>query len=163
MVGAGDNTGGWVRVNFSFFLGVLLYRRFRTKPPRVVPLWVGCCLPLIMVGTFGIQEGGEHRLLLFTLVVSPLLVWLGARVELAGIPRAIAIRLGKLSYSLYVTHMATYHVMKLVASILSVEVGSHARTYAIVWSLIAIMVAWLLDFSYDGPVRKLLTKRLAIR
>ncbi|MBS0481110.1 MAG: acyltransferase [Proteobacteria bacterium] len=144
---------GLFRVFFSFFTGVLLYReRARIPVPRVPALLLVGVLLLVMFGARTIGLVGE---LASVLVVFPALVALGGATEPAR-PAAMLVA-GRLSYAVYVLHVP----LLIVALNLLVRLPSYPTPpLAGIVVLGGIMiVCWMADRWFDGPVRRALANR----
>lgn len=145
--------GGFPRVSYSFFLGVLLYRAHRRRARRLrVP-------PLVLVGAMMLAfmpTGPAYEYVAAT-VILPALVWFGAAVEPSPPVAACFSFLGRVSYGVYVLQVP---IIYLVAS--GLRKGAHVSPERHApWSGLAlvaalILTAWLLDRVYDVRVRRLI-------
>jgi peptidoglycan/LPS O-acetylase OafA/YrhL len=99
-----DNVaGGFLRVGFGFFAGVLTYRLWRVAPWRpALPAW---CVAMLLIL---ILDGGEsaHRYDFVAALLFPLIVFCGASREPSRRFRPLFLWLGAISYALYITHEA---------------------------------------------------------
>jgi peptidoglycan/LPS O-acetylase OafA/YrhL len=97
--------GGCVRVGFSFFTGVLLYRLWLKKPSRIrlpVPV-IGAVLLTLLV--LPIPRGyGALYASIVSLGVIPLLIWIAASSPATGIMGRVCAWLGAISYGAYILH-----------------------------------------------------------
>jgi peptidoglycan/LPS O-acetylase OafA/YrhL len=159
-VGADWSTlwGGFPRVIFSFFVGVVLYRiRGRAHRARTITPWA------LMAGlflTFVAPIPGDARWLFDLFCIStlfPLLIW-HASCIIPGGPRqqAAFTLLGKTSYALY-----TIHVPLLgIAVALLADIGHGPQFLAPVTGLaflvVAIATSLAADAYFDVPVRRLI-------
>lgn len=158
-----DAAGGAVRVSFSFFLGVLLFRLHRQGrlPKPQLPVW--CVLlvsiPILIVSGEGYWRGVYD--LICVLILFPLLVI----AAIANEPKSrgmvnFCIASGAISYALYVIHIP---IEMSVGSILEkAHIGSVALYQEIVSLVVAIAVAGFLARFVDPPLRSAL-KRWASR
>jgi peptidoglycan/LPS O-acetylase OafA/YrhL len=153
--------GGFPRVFFSYFMGVLIYRtslRWRSFVPSLP-------LPLLLLGFLAVVVG--EALLGGRVPASA--YWLGAvmlavptglmLLAQAHVPVAmtrIAEALGDLSYPLYAIHMPL--LLLIAPSILPLSPGIRAGA-AIPVAVVIVSVAWLLDRRYDRVVRRLMQGR----
>jgi peptidoglycan/LPS O-acetylase OafA/YrhL len=145
---------GLLRVSFSFFAGILLYRMFSqgifTNVPRI-PAWA---LMLVLGITMLMQPASLGWLydLLTVLVIFPAIVVCGAFDNISARWVAPALFLGRVSYPIYVLHQ---------------PLAQHLDHFSVFhsWKLIFVMLATLgalISFSYvvsklyDEPVRRFL-------
>ncbi|HEV2677866.1 MAG TPA: acyltransferase [Aliidongia sp.] len=151
--------GGWARVLWSFFAGILLYRLHLRRRRAVLPLWIGALLVLALAGLFAVADTGPLFGLANAFVLFPLIIWIGARVELAGAAARIASWLGLTSYALYITHLPILSLGLIVASLLHVDPAARFWPSLLIAVGGAVGAAWLLDRIYDVPVRRRLSRR----
>lgn len=153
--------GGFPRVFFSYFLGVLICR---TSPQwrRFVP---SIPLPLLLVAFLAVVVG--EAALGGRIPASA--YWLGAvmfafpaglmLLAEARVPTAmtrIAEALGDLSYPLYAIHMPL--LLVIAPTILSLPAAARAGA-AVPIAMVIVAIALLLDRRYDRVIRKLLQGR----
>jgi peptidoglycan/LPS O-acetylase OafA/YrhL len=104
----GDQTSdfwsGVPRVLGSYFLGVMIYSfRDRISARLGAPLfWFGVLFMLVLF--YMPASAGLVPCMLWIVVVSPMLVLTGARIELPPLLNASALWLGRLSYPIYALH-----------------------------------------------------------
>ncbi|PZU11873.1 acyltransferase [Sphingomonas sp.] len=155
--------GGFPRVFFSYFLGVLLHRtqpRWRAHVP-VLPL------PLLLVAFLAIvlgesALGGRIPASAYWLgavtIAFPLGLMLLAQARVPAAMERISEALGDLSYPLYAVHMP----LLLIAAPAILPLSGPARAgLAIPVGGVIVIVALLLDRYYDRPVRKRIQGRRA--
>lgn len=162
---AGNNfPGGMLRLLFAFPAGLLLARRFR--PVRIRGAFWLCSLSLALLLAMPYVGSEQNHLFnglydtLCTLLLFPLLLWLGAsgRATDAATARICGF-LGDVSYPLYMVH---YPSMYLFYAWL----WGHGYTFSEVWPVAAalfagnILLAWFVLKIYDEPLRRRLTARL---
>jgi peptidoglycan/LPS O-acetylase OafA/YrhL len=153
--------GGWLRVCWGFTAGILVYRFCLRHPPKPLPTVALYALGLGFVGLSAIRSEGVALDLGAVLIAFPLAVYFGAGVELSGVSKRLASRLGHLSYPVYITHSPILDVLlKPLAGKLGFRMGSHPNTAVVVCGLLAVAAAWALDVFFDRPVRAWLTRRL---
>jgi peptidoglycan/LPS O-acetylase OafA/YrhL len=153
----GSIAGGLVRVTYSFALGVLILRAY---DGRVWTGWASVVPPLALIPILAMNRGGLWFDLVSALLLLPLIVWAGLRLEPGP-------RLGKLfrwgglvSYALYALHgpLLKFARMEIV---LHVE---HSREAFLIAGLLAIAamlpLCALLDRWYDAPLRRRLSAAL---
>jgi peptidoglycan/LPS O-acetylase OafA/YrhL len=100
-----DVWGGFARVGFSFFAGVLVWRLFSRQEPRPLPRWIVVPLLAAFCLTMLVQIDRQWMFELpVVLFVFPLLIYLAARTPLPGRFGTVATQAGLASYPLYVVH-----------------------------------------------------------
>lgn len=150
--------GGFARVSFGFFAGVLLYRmRDKLRLPKIPPILLLIAVPAI----FALPLPRPAQLVV-AIFVLPWFVAFGSRVEPRGLLESFCKTIGLASYAIYALHR---RVFVLGYGFLLQFVQWDAQTAA-PWVGIAFLVLFvagctLVDKIYDAPVRRLLT-RLAL-
>ncbi len=162
---AGSNfPGGMLRLLFAFPAGLLLARRFR--PVRIRGAFWLCSLSLAVLLAMPYVGSEQNHLFnglydtLSTLLLFPLLLWLGASGHATDAATArICGFLGDISYPLYMVHYPSMYLFYA-------WVWNHGYTFSEVWPVAAalfagnILLAWFVLKIYDEPLRLLLTARL---
>jgi peptidoglycan/LPS O-acetylase OafA/YrhL len=151
--------GGWARVLWSFFAGIMLYRLYCRRQRGALPTWVAVPLVLAVVGLFAVGDTGPLFGLINAVVCFPLIIWIGARVDLAGAGARLASWFGLTSYALYITHLPILFLGLILAGVLQFDPTRSVGPSLIVAVGGALGIAWLLDRIYDVPVRRLLSRR----
>ena len=161
---AGNNfPGGMLRLLFAFPAGLLLARRFR--PVRIRGAFWLCSLSLALLLAMPYVGSEQNHLFnglydtLCTLLLFPLLLWLGAsgRATDAATARICGF-LGDVSYPLYMVHYPSMYLFYA-------WVWNHGYTFSEVWPVAAalfagnILLAWFVLKIYDEPLRRRLTAR----
>ena len=161
---AGSNfPGGMLRLLFAFPAGLLLARRFR--PVRIRGAFWLCSLSLAVLLAMPYVGSEQNHLFnglydtLSTLLLFPLLLWLGASGHATDAATArICGFLGDISYPLYMVHYPSMYLFYA-------WVWNHGYTFSEVWAVAAalfagnILLAWFVLKIYDEPLRRLLTAR----
>ena len=161
---AGSNfPGGMLRLLFAFPAGLLLARRFR--PVRISGAFWLCSLSLAVLLAMPYVGSEQNHLFnglydtLSTLLLFPLLLWLGASGHATDAATArICGFLGDISYPLYMVHYPSMYLFYA-------WVWNHGYTFSEVWPVAAalfagnILLAWFVLKIYDEPLRRLLTAR----
>ncbi len=161
---AGSNfPGGMLRLLFAFPAGLLLARRFR--PVRIRGAFWLCSLSLAVLLAMPYVGSEQNHLFnglydtLSTLLLVPLLLWLGASGHATDAATArICGFLGDISYPLYMVHYPSMYLFYA-------WVWNHGYTFSEVWPVAAalfagnILLAWFVLKIYDEPLRRLLTAR----
>lgn len=156
--------GGFLRLSFSFSLGLLMSRDF--KPRRIRGAFWLCATVIAALMACPYVGGDEPSAwnaaydLLCTLVIFPAVVYIGACGNTTdAFSSKVCNFLGGLSYPLYIVH---YPIMYMFYA----WVWSHGYGFAEVWPVCAVLFpgilifAWLVMRYYDTPVRRSLTRRL---
>ncbi len=161
---AGSNfPGGMLRLLFAFPAGLLLARRLR--PVRIRGAFWLCSLSLAVLLAMPYVGSEQNHLFnglydtLSTLLLFPLLLWLGASGHATDAATArICGFLGDISYPLYMVHYPSMYLFYA-------WVWNHGYTFSEVWPVAAalfagnILLAWFVLKIYDEPLRRLLTAR----
>ena len=142
--------GGFIRVSFSFFAGILLYRIWQKRPAPVnlpAPI-LGLCLLAVL--SFPVPNAHEAVYdTCVVLVAFPLLLWFGASSKPSRPVAKVCSWMGNISYAMYVLHWP----MILTAAALHMP-------EALPWgALLLVAVALAADAAtrfFDRPVRRLL-------
>lgn len=159
--------GGFLRMLFSFSIGLLMSRVFKPVPIRGA-FWI---CTLAMVGLLSVPHlGGMESLWmnglydsLCTIVFFPILVYLGASGETTDKGSSkICEFLGNISYPLYIVH---YPFMYLFYAWLWDGKLTFAETWPVAWALFFgnILLAYLCLKLYDEPVRRWLSRKFLAR
>ena len=164
----GGFLGGFFRVAFSFSAGLLICRTFRRTNIRGA-FWICSAIIALVLACPYVSRTGEPDILnalydtLATLIVFPLVVWIGACGQNPGrIAAGTCEFLGQISYPVYIVH---YPVMYMFYA----WVWAHSYTLQQVWPvcillfLLIILMAWTALRFYDTPVRAWLSRRLLRR
>jgi peptidoglycan/LPS O-acetylase OafA/YrhL len=158
---------GIFRVAFSFLMGVLIFRlfhrqgaeRWTTRTSGAVALAGALILIFLLVGPFAAMQTRAFSLITVG-VLSPCLVYAGARCKLAATWEGVCSFLGELSYPLYLLH-APLMKMLVLGWIMRVTRGRPAMQFGVVLAalLAAVTASLLASKYYDVPVRRFLTRR----
>jgi peptidoglycan/LPS O-acetylase OafA/YrhL len=166
----GAMEGGWefktvgeglVRVLFSFFCGVWIFRfwKRRVAPVALPPFLIAAVLAAILVS----HPAETYRKafdLCAVLFGFPLLIWLGASSTPHPRSESLYAFLGTVSYAVYVLQAPLYN---FVSSALRIVDGT--RDYSLLWgigfTMFVIAVASMIDATIDFPIRRILTRWLA--
>jgi peptidoglycan/LPS O-acetylase OafA/YrhL len=144
---------GPIRVMFSFFMGVLIYRTVPRGPVRST--WAGAICAAMLIALFAIRADAWQPFydLACVLLVFPAAGWLVMRVDVRGATSRLFKALGDASYGVYVLHLPTLIVVSWVAS--HTGLGGPPLFLACFIALVGGVLA--LDRWYDRPVRKWMT------
>jgi peptidoglycan/LPS O-acetylase OafA/YrhL len=153
--------GGWARVSFSFFLGVLLHRAFQSRQPKPLAPWCGAGLAAALFAVFALPHTGIFVPILCCFALFPLIVWLGARATLWNGLAGLSAWMGRLSYAVYITHRPLFDVFMSAARKLGIDIYPHPRVTVMIFTLCVFAVAVLLDRFYDVPLRTYLGQKFS--
>jgi peptidoglycan/LPS O-acetylase OafA/YrhL len=149
---------GMVRVIFSFFAGVLVFRLFESLPARKpVPILI----PAIILAAILLAHPPEHFRMMFELSAVlagfPAIVLMGAYCDPKGAVSKVCAALGAASYAIYVLHVP---VARLFAKVSDYQVVAWPMGILFLAMIVALAIG--MDRFYDIPVRRLLkrTRRL---
>ncbi len=159
---------GFPRAGSSFLIGVFLFglsrKIFSKIPGRIVELvfWPLCIFAVLLLCWY--RDTSHKTLVIYgwTFGVSPLLVILGAKIELPAVAEKIATIAGNLSYPLYALHLGFLLLAFALLSALQ-RVGLPAFDEAGMLTImlsIAIAGSWLAYKHIDVPLRAWLSQRL---
>jgi len=154
---------GPVRVTFSFFLGVIIFRTIPRTSARSQAVALACAA--LLVGLLALRTGswtGAYHLVC-VIVIFPAIGVLAMRVDANGLTARIFSRLGDASYGVYVLHMPTLILVSWVVS----RSGLAAKGYGPAVFLISCSAlggcVLLLDRRLDRPARAWLMHRFGLR
>ncbi|MEJ0059755.1 MAG: acyltransferase [Terricaulis sp.] len=150
--------GGFPRVAFAFFAGIVVYRLRGAWRAPALPAWA--CV-LAMLAIFMVPAAGSLRPafdLLAAMVLFPLLIAFAANARSAGRMLSIYAGMGLISYGIYVLQTPvrdwTYLLLDKFAP--GADIAGAARVAIVAAATIA--AAALLHMVYDLPVRRFLTR-----
>ena len=152
---AADIPGALVRTAFSFGTALLIFRlgvRGIRVPPILILLAVGLCL--IVPDVVGVAYD-----LIFVLLISPLLVVLGASAEPSPAMRKGFIWLGIISFPLYAIHRPVLSLTEGAAK----AAGLSGYWMGALAMVAIVAVSSLLDRHFDGPIRRAVATRFGTR
>lgn len=159
----GENiVGGFLRLLFSFSVGLLMSRLF--NPVRIKgAFWIGG-ISIVMLAAVPRIGGSENLWMngiydtVCVVLLFPLIVWLGASGKTTDrVTARICTFLGDISYPLYMVH---YPFIYLYYAWVKNENLTFAESLPGALALIvgSVLLAYLCLKLYDEPVRKFLTK-----
>ncbi len=158
---------GFARVSFSFFLGVLLCRLYRSRPKNpgkqraqwLLPSTITVALIAILNSPLACMRTETFRFVAVTLCC-PALVYFGALVRLPHHFARISAVLGELSYPLYLLHQPLIRLTN-ARHVLQFSAAHPVLVHCVTISIIAsfALVAWWVGDNIDLPVRRALTRR----
>ncbi len=157
--GWGDFAWGFPRVCFSFFLGVLIGRCYRS---RFVQSPLAALLPIALLPILFLpQMAGPVLELVIAMLVFPLIVAAGASIEPRS-PRGYVF-LGSISYPLYAIHEPLLYFFWRVLVFFRFSPEQIAPASGIAFAALVIWLSWWLERNYDIPIRGWLTGKFVKR
>ena len=153
---------GCLRVAYSFSAGVLVYRVWSIRKPRInVPHFVLVSLLIAIL----VQNPPEHYRTAFDLVVAilifPLLIWFGASSVANGVVGRVFTWLGTSSYAVYVLHVPLYNLtLQIIDEISPANVEDFDLYWGAMFVVFVFVVAMIADRFFDRPVRAMLMARI---
>lgn len=153
---------GLARTVFGFSVGVLIARHVSSLKRRTSNLKVLAILAIVGIATMG-QPEGELRAIWdagCVLVVFPLVVYYGTRIDPGPRLQRIATFLGLTSYAVYVLHSPLSSVLNSATRHFAAGTGgSFEAPYTGVAALAVLLAgAWLVDRMFDAPIRSYLNR-----
>lgn len=141
--------GGFPRVCFSFFTGVMLQRLHRRHPPRTrMPSWlILVVLALVLSPTIDGRLGQLYEIACVFLIFPALIFWGAEAFERRP---QIGALLGDLSYAVYVIH---YPMVEIATHIQQKVHRFPFYGMEIAFILVVSTTAYVLHRYYDEPVR----------
>jgi peptidoglycan/LPS O-acetylase OafA/YrhL len=153
--------GGWARVMWSFPVGILLYRYYKVAEPVTYLHWLGAVLAVTVVAALVTDRTHSLLVLIWPVFVFPVMILIGARIEVRGWAGALSAWLGKVSYAVYITHAGVFRLLTVAYSLVGIDPSHHVRLNTVLWTLVALAAAWGFDSVYDARVRRYLTRSFA--
>jgi peptidoglycan/LPS O-acetylase OafA/YrhL len=147
--------GGFPRVIFGFFAGVLLQRMPARAP--VVSDWGAIAAAVALIAIL-LPVGDPSRLQLpFEFVLLPAIVWLASQVEPGRILTPVAEWLGRTSYAIYALHLPL-----MLWTVSLSQIALHGKLsaglgYPAVFGVI-LVAATVADRFWDIPLRRVLRR-----
>jgi peptidoglycan/LPS O-acetylase OafA/YrhL len=142
--------GGFARVGYSFFLGVLLHRSYggRVRTSNLTML-----LPLLLLPIFAWRIGSVIYDLLVAMLVLPALVAVGLRCETTGAVRWVFGFFGSASYAVYAIHYPLLELTRRGMRLIHMDVDHAGLLVGVPLFMMIFLVAVALDRWYDIPLR----------
>jgi peptidoglycan/LPS O-acetylase OafA/YrhL len=159
---AASFTVGLARTVFGFSVGVLIARHIRHAPRRESNLRFLAIVAVVVVAIAG-WPGGEWRAAwdaICVLVVFPVAVYWGTRIDPGARLQRIATFLGVTSYAVYVLHSPLASVLNSASRLFAGGTGVGAGApYLGLAVLVALLTGcWLVDHHVDMPIRRRLSR-----
>jgi peptidoglycan/LPS O-acetylase OafA/YrhL len=155
---------GFVRYAYSYFAGVAIYRRYRSRAPaktrsRLVPwLVLAVIASLLMLSpSTGVQP--YYDFVVVTLCF-PLLIYAALLTRPDPLTARICTFFGAISYAVYALHEP---LSRLVVGVLGSGATRHAPWSGLLFVAFLVALCWLIDRTYDAPVRRWLLQLTGTR
>lgn len=148
---------GFARVSYSFIAGMLIYR-FKL-------IWknqLGLIIPsLLLLLALIVPHATNDWILecILVIICFPVIISLGAGAKATGFMRKICTFLGRLSYPLYLTHITLVTLFNSYYRVNGVK-GMELALTVFAFTILNILLAYLVMRFYDEPVRKWLMNRM---
>lgn len=158
--------GGFLRMSFSFSMGMLLTRDFRPHRVRGA-FWICSAIIILILATpyIGAIDGQPSPLnalydLACTFILFPTIVYIGACGNISDrISQHLCEFIGRLSYPIYIIHYPAMYLLYSWVWSNGISITDALPVCAIMLPAL-ILAAWLALRYYDQPLRSLLSRRL---
>lgn len=156
---------GLARVGYSFFIGILVCRRYRAgldshftgALARIVPPVITFALVAVLLASSNFARSTQFQLLTVA-IFFPGIVYLGAYCRLPDRWSPVCAFLGAFSYPLYILHQP---LIVFLSGRKAAHFASHhgliAQLLVPALCFVLVLVAWAAGKFYDTPVRQWLT------
>ena len=151
--------GGFLRVGFSFLVGLLLYRLYRSRPAsfRMSPWVPGLILLVVLFADLGPALLLTYQLVA-VLVLFPALLWVASGIETKPSDRPMLVALGTASYPLYAIHYPLYMLADGTADRVGLDLDAWAPASGIILLALIFGLSLLVYRIFDVPVRRALAR-----
>jgi peptidoglycan/LPS O-acetylase OafA/YrhL len=136
--------GGLARVLFSFTVGMLIYRMEASTKPRLSYL---ALLPILFLcGLLLLPTQSLKFALLFCILLSPIIVIAGSRLEVPRQLQPACIFLGYLSYPIYMCHRGFTDIYEHLGRHVALPPLLYIAFYLVVTAVISMLSAQVVAF-----------------
>lgn len=154
----GNFWGGFPRVAFSFFVGVLMFQSNERLPRPAIPAWL-CFLALMAVFMTTAPQGYRAVVeLLLVMLGLPLILFGATRARVSGVVKNLCLALGALSYGVYILQAPVIAASQIALAQAGLELPGAARVALV--ALVAGLLAWILGRSIEPHARRWLAGRV---
>lgn len=158
----GSIGAGFVRVGYSFFCGVFIYQIWSKKKSTFkTPAWFIASALFFLLAVHPPINFQTAYDLIVTIIVFPLLVWLGANSPVKGRTARIFSSLGTASFGIYILQVPLNSVVLLVLS--HFPQFAPGLLFGVCFVCFVILTTLFLDRYFDRPVRSWLIDRIRRR
>jgi peptidoglycan/LPS O-acetylase OafA/YrhL len=148
--------GGFARVFYAFFAGVLVYRLREHWRPRALPAWLALVILLAVLALPLPDELRKPWDCVAAIVIFPLLIAFAADSKVSGVAARTCATAGALSYGFYVFQVPVRNWYG--AFFYRADMPGVLAVLIIV--VLTLLVVVILQNLYDRPVRRFLAERL---
>lgn len=152
--------GGFPRVIYGFFAGVLINRLMRERQDAPIP-WALPVTAILLTGVF-IVPGGRawdpYFELFCLLALFPAMIVVAARAPVSGGWAWLCDRAGALSYPVYVLHIPIYGVMTILVREYGWLADNPRPWLGLIALTIVLTLSWVALKVYDEPARAWLAR-----
>src|ERR1700761_684799 len=162
----GSFTPGFVRVGFSFAMGLVTYRVYQSRRSTLLSGKIALAASFAVIALLGamlLTRGKlveQHTTQLFLVAIaSPLVVYLGSLVKVPAAAEPICSFLGDFSYPLYILHQPFLLVWGgHTAHRLSADHPVATQLSIPIFCFAVAGITWMVGAFYDIPIRTRLTR-----
>ena len=155
---------GFFRTTYSFFLGVLLFRKITINKNVKVSSSSKIVLPWLIIGTITLLLMASpspvirpYFVTALVLFVFPILIYISLWFQPSGFLALACKKLGIASYGIYALHVPLAgFISGFFVKILKLDVSQFAPWSGFIFLLLLFLICLLLDPFYDKPVRRFL-------
>jgi peptidoglycan/LPS O-acetylase OafA/YrhL len=153
---------GFIRMGFSFTLGLWLYR-IRAKGPKIHLGWLVLTALLVVLFALplvpkSVPHGNGLYQALLVMVIFPLIILCGAHSEIGRREMALCKLAGRLSYPIYMLHYPFLYLYMNFVTFKKPEPESQILAAVGVFAVVLVF-SWLALNYYDEPIRRRLKVR----
>jgi peptidoglycan/LPS O-acetylase OafA/YrhL len=145
-----------VRVGFSFFAGVLVFRFFGDRERNST--WAAWACMAVLGGLLAFNPSDDltpYYEVAVVLVGFPALLILAARYEPEPLSGRLFSVIGLISYGVYIVHQPLGNMARAgLARVIRIPTDARALVFGALFLLALAGLAWWLDRHYDAPVRR---------
>ncbi|MGE0740465.1 MAG: acyltransferase family protein [Hyphomonadaceae bacterium] len=150
--------GGFPRVFYGFFAGVLTYGVYRAAKLPALPAWAAFAILLALLALPGEGAVRAPLELFATLIAFPLLVLFSANAHVGGAAGWAAYWAGLLSYGVYILHVPIRDWLNAGLHIVAPDWAPPGALMVALVAGCALAAALVLHVIYDVPARRWLTR-----
>jgi peptidoglycan/LPS O-acetylase OafA/YrhL len=155
---------GIFRTTYSFFLGILLYRRFLASKERESPRFGKIIKPWLIIGIVSVILIANPALavrpyfvILSVLFVFPALIYASLSFQPSGRGARVCRTLGIASYGIYALHVPlAIFISGVLAKVFEINVDRYAPWSGLIFLVLLFVLCLVLDRFYDRPARRLM-------